>query len=58
MLMLGFEPWISGVRSDHSTKCATTTAQFVVYSLSFPHQFQVFKIKSCLRPNVFPSVFI
>ena len=24
--MLGFEPRITGVRSDRSTKCATTTA--------------------------------
>ena len=27
LLMLGFEPWISVVRSDRSTKYATTPAQ-------------------------------
>ena len=29
--MLGFDPRISGIESDHSANCATTTAQNYLY---------------------------
>ena len=38
--MTGFEPQISGVRSDHSTNCSTTNAQVACKDLPIFEHFQ------------------
>ena len=44
--MTGFEPWASGIRSDHYTDWATTTSQLPVHTLRYPqdvHRLEDFK---------------
>ena len=44
--MLGFEPWISGIGSDHSANCATTTAlKIIFFSGTYLRVVKTFKCK-------------
>ena len=53
--MTGFEPWISGVGSDHSTNWATTTAQILIYWLT---KNIAMKLSECFKVSFISDVLV